>query len=62
MILDYWRQIVGPYVDYFTFGQGQSIQWHYGKLLEYAMVALAVIVAICLVFKFIFYLFKLFFK
>ena len=62
MILDYWRQIVGSFVDYFTIGASSSPQWHYGKLLEYTMVSIAVIVAICLVFKFIFYLFKLFFK
>ena len=59
-LIEIWRSIVGAPVDYFTVGSSNSIQWHYGHLLEYCFVALAAIIVIALVFRFIFMLIGLF--
>ena len=62
MIIEFWRSIVGDAVQYFTTGSNYSLQWHYGELLEYTFVSLAVLLVICLTFKFMFSFVKLFFK
>lgn len=62
MILEYWRDIVGNAVNYFTVGTGNNIQWHYGNLLEYSFVSIAVLLVIILTFKLLFSFIRLFYK
>ena len=62
MILEYWRDIVGNAVNYFTVGTGNNIQWHYGNLLEYSFVSIAVLLVIILTYKLLFSFIRLFYK
>ena len=60
MLLQLWEKIVGNVPQYFTIGSSNSPQWHYGELLEYAMVSIAAILCIALVFRFLFMIVGLF--
>lgn len=53
-ILEIWQSIVGEAPDYFTIGQSNSVQWHYGELLEYAFVCIVTVFIVALIFKLLF--------